>query len=231
LNVFQILKTLRFDIVDCLGSRFNTAIATYVNVFRKLILFEKLLHVAGIKITSAYDLDVTAFSSVFAILRDNPSTINIGSDSSAAAVFSTIRIYYNWCLIQMKPGYNAETGKYLDSIRFKSKQRGKRLKQMDPDHGPFSTLEMVTLDRYFTKQLNNWDDLTINEMSAVLTYWLSRETSRRSDELSVLDVDDIIQEGNLSYIFLGGHRPTDTGIKPKENTAFQILFIRYWLVI
>src|SRR5476651_2266633 len=71
LNRFEILKPLCFDIVDCLGSRFNTAKATYCKVFYNFILLEKLLYVAGIKITSANDLDVTVFTSIFAILRDN----------------------------------------------------------------------------------------------------------------------------------------------------------------
>jgi hypothetical protein len=227
---FEVLKPLQSDIADCLGARFNSASSTFERRFYHFMVFERLLQKIGAKVNGADDLNVSLFSSAFATLRDNPQLVNIQS-SMVTYVFQNIRIYYNWCLTQMKPGYGAETAKYLESVRFEPVQRAKSLKQMDPDTGPFSTLEMVTLDRFFTKQLNEWDELEFNSRSAVLTYWLSRETSRRSGELHVIDVDDLVQEGGLSYVFLAGRKPTDTRDKAKgkhriSNSLYAAL-VRY----
>jgi hypothetical protein len=178
------------------------------------------------------DLEILLLTSFVSVLRDNPSIINYKSQPACCGIFSVFRTFYRWAYQSGFDGYSESVHDYLVGIKFSPGPLYKSLKHMDIEKGPFTDLELLVLDKFFLEKITEWDSLSRNHKCAVISYWISRETSRRCLEQSVITVDDVCQsDGNISYIKLPDRKPLNTAESSKMplrvSNALYSLIVRY----
>jgi hypothetical protein len=178
------------------------------------------------------DLGIPLLTSFVSVLRDNPRIVNYKSQSACCSIFSAVRNFYRWAYQSGLQGYCEGVLDYLVGVKFSAGTLYKSLKHMDIEKGPFTDIELLVLDKFFLRKMNEWDALSLNHKCAVISYWISRETSRRCLEQSVITTDDVRQsEGNISYIKLPDRKPLNTAESSKMplrvSNALYSLIIRY----
>ncbi|GEM_PF-3704982 len=171
-------------------------------------------------------------TSFVSVLRDNPSIVNYKSQPACCGIFSVFRTFYRWAYQSGFDGYSERALDYLGCVKFSTGPLYKSLKHMDIEKGPFTDIELLVLDKFFLEKMNEWYDLSLNHKCAVISYWISRETSRRCLEQSAITVDDASQyNGNISYIKLPDRKPLNTAESSKMplrvSNALYSLIVRY----
>jgi hypothetical protein len=157
------------------------------------------------------DLDIPLLTSFVSVLRDNPKIVNYKSQPACCAIFSMVRKFYGWAYQSGLQGFSESALDYLVGVKLSAGKLYKSLKHMDIEKGPFTDIELLVLDKFFLKKMNEWDALSLNHKCAVISYWISRETSRRCLEQSAITVDDVCQsDGNISHIRLPDRKPLNT---------------------
>jgi hypothetical protein len=199
------------------------------DVFKALDLF---LNSQKRDIFAGSDLEIPLLTAFVSVLRDNPSIVAYKSKPACCALLSVFRTFYRWAYQSGLEGYSKSALDYLADVKFSPGSLYKSLKHMDIERGPFTDIELLVLDRFFVEKMNKWDSLPLNHKCAVISYWMSRETSRRCLEQAAITVNDVYRtDDNISYLKLPDRKPLNTSeffqMPLRVSNALHSLIARY----
>lgn len=183
-------------------------------------------------VSGGSDLDIPLLTAFVSVLRDNASIVSYKSKPACCGLFSVFRTFYRWAYQSGFDGYSKSVLDYLAGAKFSPGPLYKSLKHMDIERGPFTDIELLVLDKFFVGKMNEWDSLLLNHKCAVISYCISRETSRRCLEQAAITINDVYRtDDNISYLKLPDRKPLyaeeSSKMPLRVSNALHSLIVKY----